>query len=308
MPWDLTCPTCRSALVPVNTDEQRCPHCDVTYRREAGIWRLLAKGRHEAFHEFVAQYETVRAGEGRRVDRPDHLRALPFRDLSRRRRYEWYIRSQSYKALTRLVVQPLERRHVGPLRILDLGSGLGWLAYRLALRGHEVAGVDLVTNDFDGLGVHQHYDRAFLSLQAEFDRLPLRDRSVDLAVYNASFHYAADYVETLREALRVLAPGGRAVIMDSPIYRDGSSGAAMVRERDSAFEERYGFQGNPIDAQGFLTYDRLAALETTLDLRWDLFEPWYGVRWSLKPWVARLRGGREPAKFKLVIGRRRDEA
>jgi SAM-dependent methyltransferase len=308
MPWDLTCPACRAGLLPMDADAQRCPRCDITYRRENGIWRLLAKGRQEALREFIVQYETVRAEEGRRVQNPDHLRALPFRDRSRKRPYEWYIRSQSYKALIRRVIRPLERASIGPFRIIDLGSGLGWLANRLALRGHQVAAVDLVTNDFDGLGVHRHYEREFISLQAEFDHLPFPDRSVDLAIYNGSFHYAADYAATLREALRVLAPRGRVVIMDSPLYRDGSSGRTMVREREDAFAKQYGFHENTILAEGFVTYDRLTTLEGELAVRWEVQGPWHGVRWWLKPWVARLRGLREPAQFKLIVGHRLGES
>jgi SAM-dependent methyltransferase len=269
---------------------------------------MLAKGREEFFRDFVDRYEAVRIGEGRGLESGAHLRALPFRDRSRKRRYEWYIRSQSYRTFLRSVVQPAERASRQRLRVLDLGSGVGWLAYRLALRGHEVAAVDLVMNDFDGLGAHHHYDRAFLSIQAEFERLPFGDRTVDLIIYNASFHYATDYVVTLAEALRVLALGGRVVIMDSPIYRQPASGAAMVREREDEIERLYRFKGpKGTRTEGFLTYDRLAALEGALGLRWAFLQPWYGLRWTLKPWGARLRGWREPARFKLVVGLRARE-
>jgi SAM-dependent methyltransferase len=262
---------------------------------------MLAPGREEALSEFIKQYETVRLGEGRRIQGADHLRALPFRDLSRARPYEWYIRSKSFSSLIRRVVRPLERERTR-LRILDVGSGVGWLAHRLASRGHEVGAVDIVTNDFDGLGVHRRWDHAFVPIQAEFDRLPLVDRSVDLVVYNAAFHYATDFATTLREALRVLGAGGRLVIMDSPLYRDGSSGERMVREREDAWALRYGFRGSAIRAEAFLTYDRLATLEEELHLTWEIFVPWYGLRWALKPWVARLLGRREPARFKLIVG------
>jgi SAM-dependent methyltransferase len=303
-PLQLACPSCHSPLTVVDADRQRCPACDLTYRRDAGIWRLLTPGREDSFRQFVAHYETVRVAEGRCVQDPDRLRALPFRDMSRRRPYEWSMRARSFESLLRHVISPLERERSGQLRILDLGSGLGWLAYRLALRGHLVAAVDLVTNDFDGLGAHCRYDCAFDSLLAEFDHLPLPGGDLDLAIYNSAFHYAADYVVTLREALRVLGPDGRVVIMDSPLYRDASSGAAMVREREDLFERQYGFRSDDIDAEGFLTYDRLATIARTLGIEWELFEPWYGVRWWLKPHVARLRGSREPARFKLIVGRR----
>jgi LSD1 subclass zinc finger protein len=307
-PLDLACPGCRTPLTFVDGDALRCAACGVIYRRIDGIWHFLAAGRKELFRTFVAHYETVRLAEGRDVRDPEQLRALPFRDLSRRRSYEWRIRSRSLASLLRHVVLPAERRQSSPLEILDLGSGVGWLAYRLASRGHQVAAVDLLTNDFDGLGVHRYYDRSFVSVQAEYDRLPFADEAFDLAIFNAAFHYASDYAVTLREALRVLAPRGRVVIMDSPLYRDPSSGAAMVREREDAFEREYGFRGDGIDAEGFLTYERLAVLQRALDVDWEMVEPWYGVRWWLKPHVARLRGSREPARFKLIIGRRLGDA
>jgi hypothetical protein len=94
------------------------------------------------------------------------------------------------------------------------------------------------------------------------------------------------------------------IIMDTPLYRDPSSGAAMVREREDAFAREYGFRGDGVVAEGFLTYERLADLEEVLGIVWEMIEPWYGVRWWLKPHVARLRRSREPARFKLIIGRR----
>jgi SAM-dependent methyltransferase len=239
------------------------------------------------------------------VQGPEELLALPFSAPSPERSREWSIRSRSFEALLGHVVVPLERGSPEPLRILDLGSGLGWLAYRLARRGHDVAAVDILRNDFDGLGVHRHYGQAFLSVQAEFDRLPFTDAAVDLAVYNAAFHYARDYVGTLREALRVLAASGTVVIMDTPIYRDPASGWTMVREREEGFEKDHGLLANAIRTEGFLTYRGVEELGDRLGLSSRLVEPWYGARWWLKPPVARLLGSREPARFKLVILRRR---
>jgi SAM-dependent methyltransferase len=300
--WDLVCPSCRGVLTAVDPEERVCLRCDVGYRRIGGIWRMLAPGRLEATRGFVERYEAVRMAEGRRLQDSADLRALPFRDRSRERSREWAIRARSYEALIRRVVAPLERP-LPVLRVVDLGSGLGWLAYRLATRGHAVAAVDLVTNDFDGLGVHRRYDRAFLPIQAEFDRLPFADASVDLAIYNASLHYAADYAATLREGLRVLAPGAPIVVLDTPIYRDASSGVAMVRRRDEAFEATLGPHGRAPRSEGFLTYDRLDRLAEELGLRWRFVQPWYGARWAIEPALARFRRTGEPARFKIVVGR-----
>jgi len=81
----------------------------------------------------------------------------------------------------------------------------------------------------------------------------------------------------------------------------------MIQEREDTFERLYGFRGNAIRTEGFLTYERLAELRDQLALHWELFRPWYGVRPLLKPGIARLRGTREPARFGLVIGHRRSD-
>ena len=249
--------------------------------------------------ELVDRYSRVRRAEGRGVQGAEQLRALPFRDLSRKHGYEWSVRARSFEALVAQVVKPLESSRPGRLRVVDAGSGVGWLAYRLARRGHDVAAVDVVRDDL-GLGAHRHVRGAYLPVQAELDALPFADRTVDLVIYNASLHYAVDPARTLGEGLRVLETGGRIAIMDSPLYRDPESGESMKRERDERFKTSYGFHANP--SKGYFTYDGLEALGRKLGVEWRLHRPSFGIRWRMKPWWARLRGLREPAQFALVVG------
>ena len=192
----------------------------------------------------------------------------------------------------------------GRQRILDLGAGNGWLSYRLARRGHGVAAVDLNDDPQDGLGAHVHYDREapFAVIQASFDRLPWPDDVIDLAIYNGSLHYSTDYCATLREALRVLAPGGRVVILDSPFYRHTKSGEAMVRERKDVFRADYGCDTGGVANEGFLTPARLDDLTRDLGISWRLLHPHYGLRWALRPVKNWAMGRREQARFPVVIG------
>lgn len=296
------CPICGTPLDASAPDEQRCPADRASYRRVAGIWRFLAPERAAFFQQFIHEYETVRQAEGRGSDDPAYYRALPFEDLTGRFSDDWRIRAKSFQTLLEQVVIPLEARRGRPLKVLDLGAGNGWLSYRLAGRGHQVAAIDLLTNTFDGLGAYIHYDVAFTPVQAEFDRLPFVGGQVDLAVFNGSLHYAMDYTTTLGEALRVLRPDGRLVIMDSPVYRDAASGEQMVREREAQFEQAYGFPSNAIPSENYLTYARLEELADTLGLNWQIITPFYGWRWVLRPWKARLLGHREPAKFLVIVG------
>ncbi|MEM6527607.1 MAG: class I SAM-dependent methyltransferase, partial [Chloroflexota bacterium] len=198
---------------------------------------------------------------------------------------------------------PLENN--GPLHIIDLGAGNGWLSHRLAERGHTLAAVDVLDNNWDGLGAAQHYSLDFTRIQAPFDCLPLDAAQADVVIYNGAFHYATDYVATLREALRVLKPGGRVVIMDSPMYHRADSGQQMVAERNAHFEQQHGTRSDSLPFQNFLTYDLLDEIGEAVGLSWQLHAPFYGVKWSLRPVRARLRGHREPARFHIIIGERK---
>lgn len=306
-PPQFACPRCGTTLE-APADNLRDCAADAalgypsTYRQVDGIWRFLLPEREAHFSQFVAEYEAVRRAEGRGDPDPRYYQALPYADLSGRFSADWRIRARSYDALERQVVQPLARSRRRALVALDLGAGNGWLSNRLALAGHTVAAVDLLTNPFDGLGAHVHYAGDFTPVQAEFDRLPFVAGQADLVVFNGSFHYAVDYKLTLAEARRVLRRDGRLVVMDSPVYRDGASGVQMVREREAHFKAEYGFASNSIPSENYLTFARLAELAAALNLNWNLVRPAYGWRWRLRPWKARLLRRREPAEFVLAVG------
>jgi SAM-dependent methyltransferase len=265
---------------------------------------MLVPEREVALARFMAEYETVRRGEGRGAADPAYYRALPFRDLSARFARDWKIRAASFRALVARVLTPLEARLGRGAVALDLGAGAGWLAYRLAQRGYTVLAVDLQTNAQDGLGAHVHYDAAFVPVQAEFDRLPVADAVADLVVFNAALHYATDFLATLRETLRVLRPGGVVAIVDSPVYGDRASGERMVREREAAFTRRFGFPSNALPSEHYLTYARIAELGAALDLTWQITRPRHGLRFALRRWKTRLLRGRESAALPLIVGRK----
>jgi len=300
---NFSCPACHTPLILTDPNELRCPNDDLRFERIDGVWRFLLPERAAYFEHFIRDYETVRRAEGRGPGDPAYYRALPYQDLSRRMAADWKIRAVSFDLFQQRVLIPMESPDPD-LAVLDLGAGNGWLSNRLALRGHRAAAVDLLTNDFDGLGCHRYYETSFTPVQAEFERLPFRDGTADLVVFNASLHYAVDFGVTLAEALRVLAPDGRLVILDSPIYHDPESGAQMVKEREIRFTEHYGFASNALPSKNYLTYHDLNELASSLHLFWQIITPSYGFAWALKPLKARLLGRREPAKFHLVVGRR----
>ncbi|MCA1645374.1 MAG: class I SAM-dependent methyltransferase [Chloroflexi bacterium] len=253
-----------------------------------------------AVAQFTREYSTVRRAEGWGSHDSAYYRALPFADLTRRNEPIWRIRARSYTTLVEHVLAPMERQ--GSLTIVDLGAGNGWLANRLAGRGHSVVAVDLLADALDGLGAVTHYMVPVAAVVAEFDYLPLPSHAVDLAVFNASLHYSTDYARTLQETLRVLRPHATLVILDSPMYSDPTSGARMVQERQARFRETYGFASNALRSEHFLTSARLHELGDQLNLNWQLHQPALDWRSRIGRTFGGIRARREPAHFPVIVG------
>jgi len=304
---------------------------------------MLPPERAAYFAPFLRDYTAIRGAEGYGYDDAERYRRLPEVDAGDPLAWQWRMRARSFVELRRRVLEPMRsggnvaakdkrqeisdkrretRDHIlrsrasrlrSPgscldpgLRVLDMGSGVGWLSHQLARLGHSPCAIDLNLDPRDGLAAARYYPASWPLLQAEFDRLPLADAQADVVAFNAALPYSGDYRVTLAEALRVVRPGGRIVVMDSPIYRRDASGRQMVAERQAAFQRIHGTRSDALPSIGYLTWDMLSMLGRELGLRWRAFFPWYGWRWALRPWRARLMRQREPSTFALLVAERSD--
>jgi SAM-dependent methyltransferase len=282
-----------------------CAACYFQMLNEDGIWKALPAVRKKHFQRFLREYQVVREAEGRGSRDPEYYLALPFQDLSGHNQQQWAIRSRTYSFLEQRILPEIEAHMARNLSVLDLGAGNGWLSYRLALRKHLPVAVDVFISDLDGLAAAMHYRKKlpglFPRFQAEVDRLPFADRQFDLAIFNASFHYSEDYFETLGEAIRCLRPGGTVIIADTAWYTADESGQRMLAERQSVFSEQYGFPSDAIPSLEYLTDERLAALEQQFGIHWKIYAPFYGMAWAMRPLAAKLKGKREPSRFRIYV-------
>ena len=253
-------------------------------------------------HRFLENYRTIRSAEGRGSNESAYYQALPYGDLTGRNSGQWAIRGRSYSYFERKILSPMERKLGRALDVLDLGAGNCWMSYRLSLRQHRPVALDIFADAMDGLGAARHYGQHFPLLEAEFDHLPFRTSSFDLAIFNASIHYSTDYKHTLNELRRILRPGGHCVIIDSPVYRRHEDGEKMRAERHDEFERRYGFRSDVLPSLEYFDEPTLAALAEQLNIQWIVHRPWYGWKWWWRPWKARLLSRRAPSRFWILDG------
>jgi SAM-dependent methyltransferase len=251
---------------------------------------------------FLEDYRTIRMAEGRGSSESAYYRALPYRDLSGKNSAQWAIRGKSYRFFERRLLPQMEAETGRALDVLDLGAGNCWMSYRLSLRKHKPVALDIFTDAMDGLGAARHYGRRFPLLEADFDYLPFRSSSFDLAIFNASIHYSADYRRTLGELRRCLRPGGHVLIIDSPIYQLREHGERMRAERHDEFERRYGFRSDALPSLEYFDEQTLSELAGEVKIEWNVHRPWYGWKWWWRPWKARLLGRRPPSRFWILDG------
>ncbi|HWR14681.1 MAG TPA: class I SAM-dependent methyltransferase [Terriglobales bacterium] len=301
----LRCPRCEHSLYRVSGTRAVCSHCNLSIPCENGIWRGILPERAGHFEQFIREYEFVRSKEGRGSSDAAYYLNLPYSDHTDRNAAQWKIRGTTFRYIEDRILPAIIRRKGHSPSILDLGAGNCWLSYRLLIRGYRPVAVDLLTNEADGLGAATFFrgsvPELFPRFQAELDRLPFADNQFDMAIFNASFHYSEDFARTLGESIRCLRPGGSVIIADTAWYSNPDSGLRMVAERRQAFRREYGFASDSLCSLEFMTDARLTALEREFGIRWQIYRPFYGWRWHLRPLLAKLRGTREPSRFRIYV-------
>ena len=102
------------------------------------------------------------------------------------------------------------------LDVADIGCGDGYLTIEAARWARTVVGIDHsdeVLERARALSLRRRVTNVEWK-KGDLARLPLRDASVDVALLSQALHHATVPEEALAEAVRVLRPGGRLIVLD----------------------------------------------------------------------------------------------
>ena len=101
-------------------------------------------------------------------------------------------------------------------RVADLGCGDGYLSIEASRWASRVVAIDRSRPVLERARAlaRRRGVRNITWRQGEIERVPLRDGSVDLAILSQALHHAADPAAAAAEAARIVAPGGRVLVLD----------------------------------------------------------------------------------------------
>jgi ubiquinone/menaquinone biosynthesis C-methylase UbiE/DNA-binding transcriptional ArsR family regulator len=122
-----------------------------------------------------------------------------------------YIPGRTWRGLAHALLRLLP-----PMEIADLGAGEGTLSQLLARTARKVIAVDN-SAEMVAYGSRLAAENGLKNLeyrQGDVEELPIADAGVDLVLFSQVLHHVASPQRALREARRILRPGGRIMILD----------------------------------------------------------------------------------------------
>jgi SAM-dependent methyltransferase len=219
------------------------------YRRPAGssvLDELLDQSKQEIPE--AARDQSARSRVLRK--RQDKTRA--FFDSVAGRLNRNYVPGKSWKSLAEALLRLLP-----PVTIADLGAGEGSFALLLAQRAKHVIAVDSSARMIDvgrAEARRNHISNIDFRL-GDMEDIPIGAGEVDLVWVSQSLHHALHPERALAEAARILAPGGRVVILDLARHR-------FEEARELYADEWLGFSES--DLESMLAHAGFTQIETTL--------------------------------------------
>jgi ArsR family transcriptional regulator len=188
----------------------------------------------------------------RRVLRKRQDRMRAFFDSVAGRLGRDYVPGRSWKSLAEAML-----RLMPPMTIADLGAGEGAFALLLAGRAKKVIAVDSSAKMI-AVGRAQAKRHGIHNIDfrlGDMEEIPIGNGEADLVFFSQSLHHALHPERALAEAYRILAPGGRAVVLDLLKHR-------FEEAREMYADEWLGFSAAELETM--LAKARFAHIEVSL--------------------------------------------
>jgi ubiquinone/menaquinone biosynthesis C-methylase UbiE len=163
-----------------------------------------------------------------------------------------YVPGKSWRSLAESLLRLLP-----PMTIADLGAGEGSSALLLAPRARKIIAVDSSAKmiEFGRELAARHGVTNIDYRLGDMEEIPIANSEVDIVFFSQSLHHALHPDRALHEAARILAPGGRVLILDLAKHK-------FEEARDHYADQWLGFSES--DLESMLQRAGFSAIETSI--------------------------------------------
>lgn len=225
----------------------------------AALWTLLCEQFERASTTDIGRADNTRLEEVRRL-RKENFQTHGAPDTNERQ----LVPGRSWAAWARALGHLLP-----PLTVADLGCGEGYLTMETSRWASNVIAVDRspeVLKRARALAARRRVTNVTWK-KGVLEALPIRDETVDVALFSQALHHADDPLRALQEATRIVVPGGRVLVLDLRQHdetwvrdRLGDRWLGFTRERLAALLDEAGLSAVKVSVGARRTGDPFTVL------------------------------------------------